>query len=86
VGVELITEIREKYPDKKLTLIHSRDQLLPRFGAKLHEFVISALRAKNIEVLLKERPALPPQSGQAVGETQIALSNGEKRIWDLIVR
>ncbi|KAI8686661.1 hypothetical protein LRP88_13090 [Fusarium phalaenopsidis] len=85
VGVELITEIREKYPDKKLTLIHSRDQLLPRFGAKLHEFVLSALRAKNIEVLLKERPALPAQSGQAVGETQIALSTGEKRIWDLII-
>ncbi|RMJ16281.1 hypothetical protein CDV36_004036 [Fusarium kuroshium] len=85
VGVELITEIREKYPDKQLTLIHSRDQLLPRFGAKLHELVLSTLRAKNIEVLLKERPVLPAQSGQAVKETQISLSNGEKRIWDLII-
>ncbi|KAM0426411.1 hypothetical protein ACHAPT_008458 [Fusarium lateritium] len=85
VGVELITEIREKYPDKKLTLLHSRDQLLPRFGAKLHELVLSTLRAKDIEVLLRERPALPEQAGQTVKETQMTLSSGETRTWDMVI-
>ncbi|GKU12678.1 unnamed protein product, partial [Fusarium langsethiae] len=59
VGIELVTEIREKYPDKQVTLIHSREQLLPRFGPKLHAHVMATLKKQNIEVLLGERPSYP---------------------------
>jgi NADH dehydrogenase FAD-containing subunit len=86
VGVELVTEIREKYPDKKVTLIHSRQQLLPRFGPKLHEHVLATLQKQNIEVLLGEKPAYPSDAGQSVQETTLVLANGATRTWDLVVR
>ncbi|KAM0548743.1 hypothetical protein ACHAPJ_009739 [Fusarium lateritium] len=85
VGVELATEIKEKYPEKKISLIHSRNQLLPRFGAKLHEYVLSALQNQDIEVLLGEKPAYPSDAGQAVRETPLSLANGEERSWDLVI-
>ena len=34
---EFATDIADVYPDKEITLVHSRDQLLPRFDKKMHE-------------------------------------------------
>jgi NADH dehydrogenase FAD-containing subunit len=85
VGIELVTEIREKYPDKEVTLIHSRQQLLPRFGPKLHDRVMGTLRKQNIEVLLGERPLYPSDAGQHVQETNLTLADGKERTWDLVV-
>lgn len=84
-GIELVTEIRAMHPDKKLSLVHSRVQLLPRFGPKLHSFVTNALRGMDIDVILAERPVLPDQAGKVVEETRVTLSTGETRIWDLVV-
>ncbi|KAH7183587.1 uncharacterized protein B0J16DRAFT_290217 [Fusarium flagelliforme] len=85
VGVELVTEIREKYPEKKVTLIHSRQHLLPRFGPRLHDHVLKTLEKHDIEVLLGERPAYPSDAGQHVQETNLPLASGEIRTWDLVI-
>ncbi|KAL4728108.1 hypothetical protein ACLX1H_004842 [Fusarium chlamydosporum] len=85
VGVELVTEIRAKYPDKRITLIHSRHHLLPRFGVKLHEHVLETLRKQGIEVLLCEKPAYPSDAGQRVQETSLTFADGETRTWDLVI-
>ncbi|KAL6915109.1 hypothetical protein ACHAPO_010290 [Fusarium lateritium] len=85
VGIELVTEIREKYPGKEVTLIHSRQQLLPRFGPKLHERVMETLKKQNIEVLLGERPSYPNNAGQSVQETSLTLADGKERTWDLVI-
>ncbi|KAI8710799.1 Pyr-redox-2 domain-containing protein [Fusarium sp. LHS14.1] len=58
---------------------------------KVHRQEVHSFAFKNIEVLLKERPALPSQAGQAgqagqpVQETQVAPSHGQKRISDLVI-
>ncbi|RBR15622.1 uncharacterized protein FIESC28_07263 [Fusarium coffeatum] len=85
VGVELVTEIKERYPDKQVTLIHSREHLLPRFGPKLHERVLETLQKQEIEVLLGERPAYPSDAGQLVQETSLKVATGETRTWDLVI-
>ncbi|KAJ4138745.1 hypothetical protein NW768_002617 [Fusarium equiseti] len=85
VGVELVTEMREKYPKKKVTLIHSRQHLLPRFGPRLHDLVLKTLQKQDIEVLLGERPVYPSDAGQYVKETSLTLANGETRTWDLVI-
>ncbi|KAI7767482.1 hypothetical protein LZL87_010810 [Fusarium oxysporum] len=85
VGVELSTEIKEEYPNKKVTLIHSRQQLLPRFGQKLHDHVISALKSQDIEVRLGERPVFPSDAGQSGQETSLTFSNGENKTFDLVI-
>ncbi|KAL6410992.1 hypothetical protein AUP68_07425 [Ilyonectria robusta] len=84
-GIELVTEIRARYPDKKISLVHSRHQLLPRFGPKLHSFVVDVLRGMDIDVILGERPVLPAQAGTVIEETQVTLSTGETKVWDLVV-
>lgn len=85
VGVELATDMKDRYPDKHVTLIHSRKQLLPRFGPKLHEHVLAKLREQGIEVLLGEKPTLPDDAGQIVRETNLKFINGETKTFDLVV-
>ncbi|KAM0354869.1 hypothetical protein ACHAPU_000705 [Fusarium lateritium] len=85
VGIELATEIKARHPDKDVTLIHSGQQLLPRFGPKLHDHVLAALQSQGIEVLLGERPTFSSNAGQIVEETILAFANGETRKFDLVI-
>ena len=34
--LEYVTDIAEAFPDKTVTLLHSRNQLLPKFDIKMH--------------------------------------------------
>ncbi|KAF5667181.1 apoptosis-inducing factor [Fusarium heterosporum] len=85
VGIELATEAKARHPEKTITLIHSRQQLLPRFGPKLHGHVLAELQSQGIEVLLGERPAYPSDAGQAVQETVLTFANGETKTFDLVI-
>ena len=61
VGVELAGEIREKYSFKKVTLVHSHDELLSAVDAnsignrKFAANALAILRGQDVEVLLGER-------------------------------
>ena len=37
VSIEFATDIADVYPNKTVTLVHSRGQLLPRFDRWMHE-------------------------------------------------
>lgn len=54
-GVELATDAQCKYPDKKVTLIHSRGALMHRFGKGLQEASLAAMEKLGGEVILNER-------------------------------
>lgn len=58
LGVEFATDIKSVYPDKKVTLIHSRKQLLPNFDYKVHEVALKRLQELGVKVVLGERLAL----------------------------
>ncbi|KAJ7765027.1 FAD/NAD-P-binding domain-containing protein [Mycena maculata] len=68
-GVQMVTDAKEYYPSKNITLIHSRDQLMNRFHPKLHEIVLEKLKAIGINVILGQRVKIPsshfPVSGPA---------------------
>ena len=36
-STEFATDIADVYPNKEITLVHSRDQLLPRFDKRMHD-------------------------------------------------
>ena len=36
-SAEFTTDIADVYPNKEVTLIHSQDQLLPRFDKRMHD-------------------------------------------------
>ncbi|PKX97016.1 NAD(P)/FAD-dependent oxidoreductase [Aspergillus novofumigatus IBT 16806] len=86
-GIELVTEIKEEYGRKHVTLIHSRDQLLPRFGPKIHEYVMADLQKRGVEILLRERPEIPRSAlGEAQGPMVLTMADGSKRHFDLVIQ
>ncbi|KAI7866706.1 hypothetical protein BDF14DRAFT_1882258 [Spinellus fusiger] len=61
VGIELASEIKEQYPEKEVTLLHSRDRYLPRYKISLHEITFSLLREVGVCQIMGERVILPPE-------------------------
>lgn len=53
VGVELAADIKSYYPAKDVTLVHSRERLLPRFGRKLHDHVLKTYDSLGIHTILE---------------------------------
>jgi NADH dehydrogenase FAD-containing subunit len=85
VGIQLASDIKDFYPDKDVTLVHSRGQLLNRFGKRLQDYALSALRDElKVRVLLNERPKMPAKGNMARSET-LTFSDGHEEQFDLIV-
>ncbi|OGM48091.1 hypothetical protein ABOM_002890 [Aspergillus bombycis] len=85
VGVELASDIKDFYPDKDVTLIHSRGQLMSHFGTRLQDYTLSALRDElKVRVLLNERPEMPAAGNMAQSAT-LTFSDGREEQFDLII-
>ncbi|KAF3931161.1 hypothetical protein ABW19_dt0200272 [Dactylella cylindrospora] len=54
-GVELATDAKSLYPEKSVTLIHSRDAVMHRFGPELQRAALDGLHQLGVEVVLGER-------------------------------
>ncbi|KAF9652776.1 hypothetical protein BDM02DRAFT_3266130 [Thelephora ganbajun] len=72
LGVQFATDVADVYPNKEVTLVHSRDQLLPRFDRWMHDTVMDRLREMNVRTLLNTRIDLnslktPPASPYTCG-------------------
>ncbi|KAF7907833.1 hypothetical protein EAE99_011903 [Botrytis elliptica] len=85
VGVELATDIKSFLPDKNVTLIHSRDRLLVRFGPQLHEAAYKRLQELGVKVYLNERPSLPNSKPFLPSETEIVFKDGQVETFDLVI-
>ncbi|KAE9380356.1 putative amid-like NADH oxidoreductase [Stipitochalara longipes BDJ] len=83
VGVQLSADIKSFYADKKVVLIHSREQLLSSFGVRLHEHVVGKLAALGVEVLLGERPPVP---GDGYWESaELTFEDERSEMFDLVI-
>lgn len=78
VGIEIATDIKDYFPQKEVTLFHSRERLLPSFGRRLHEYVVGALKKMDIRLVLGQRP-------ESVGKNHLRLADGAIEDFDLIV-
>lgn len=88
VGVEIATDIKSYYPQKQVTIVHSRRQLLPNFGLRLHDYVTKAVSKMGINLQLGERPSLPFQKRGSQGlftDSTLHSSKQGKQHFDLIV-
>ncbi|KAI0423973.1 FAD/NAD(P)-binding domain-containing protein [Xylaria sp. FL1042] len=54
-GVELATDTKSHYPDKTVVLVHSRDNVMHRFGPELQKAAMGGLRDLGIEVITGDR-------------------------------
>ncbi|KAI9486920.1 MAG: hypothetical protein EXX96DRAFT_551134 [Benjaminiella poitrasii] len=59
VGLELASEIKEHYPDKQVTLLHSRTRYLPRYMATVDVMVYDILKKRGVKQLIGDRVVLP---------------------------
>ncbi|KFY14773.1 hypothetical protein V492_02420 [Pseudogymnoascus sp. VKM F-4246] len=84
VGVELASDIKDFYPDKDVTLVHSRGQLLSHFGKRLQDYTLKALQELKIRVMLNERPRMPDGGSMARSAT-LTFSDGCEEKFDLII-
>lgn len=85
VGVQIAGDIKSIYPEKNVSLIHSRSQLLPNFGHRLHEYVLEQMKIMGVNVILSERPQLPSKSGFKESSTTLQFKDGKRENFDLIV-
>ncbi|KUJ07593.1 FAD/NAD(P)-binding domain-containing protein [Mollisia scopiformis] len=59
VGVQAATDIKELYPEKSVTLVHSRKTVMNRFHTKLHDIIEERCNELGIELKLGSRVKLP---------------------------
>ena len=76
----MATDIKAYYPDKDVTLLSSRDYLLPGFGRKLRDSALEASKAMGVNVILNERPAIQGDRGR-----ELHFADGHVKIFDLVV-
>ncbi|KAF2179497.1 putative amid-like NADH oxidoreductase [Zopfia rhizophila CBS 207.26] len=79
VGVELATDIKSFLPEKDVTLVHSRNQLLPTFGKRLHDHVMGVFEGMDIRVILNERPTFDLHG------TTLRFADNREEHYDLII-
>lgn len=82
VGLELSGELRDEYPTKKITVVHSQTLVLNQtYSVKFREMVGAQYRARNIEFILNDVVESLPVSGSG----EVGLKSGNKVQADLIV-
>ena len=65
-GVELATDAKALYPEKKITLIHSRSAVMHRFGRILQVAAKEGLEKLGVEVVLEDRVVAEDAVGKVV--------------------
>lgn len=61
VGVQMATDIKELYPEKSVTLVHSRAKLMNRFNSALHDIIAERCRELGVQMILGSRVKVPEQ-------------------------
>lgn len=79
-GYELATDAKHAYSDKDVTIVHSRDSVLNRFGPKLRQAAAATLNDLGVNVILEERLLT-----DEIIDGTIELSSGRKVLTDLVV-
>lgn len=87
VGVQLATDIKELYPDKDVTIIHSRNETMSRFDPRLHyDYVAPRCRELGIELLLRSRAVIPAEGFPEDGsEYTVSTQDGRTVTADLFI-
>ncbi|KAI1370762.1 FAD/NAD(P)-binding domain-containing protein [Hypoxylon crocopeplum] len=79
-GVELATDAKSKYPEKRVVLVHSRDAVMHRFGPRLQAAAMDGIKELGIDIIVGDR---------VVGEDKekgiAVLKSGKEIVCDYLV-
>ncbi|KIN02988.1 hypothetical protein OIDMADRAFT_52805 [Oidiodendron maius Zn] len=85
VGVQMATDIKELYPNKSVTLVHSRQLLMNKFHHKLHEIVEKSCADLSIKMVLGSRVKLPTNGYPTDGDFYVNLEDGSRIPSDMAI-
>ncbi|ORY24986.1 hypothetical protein BCR39DRAFT_545485 [Naematelia encephala] len=66
LGIQFATDLKSIYPEKQITLLHSRTQLMHLYPIAMHIAVMEALNKLKINVVLGERVVTWPQEPEHI--------------------
>ncbi|KAJ9616681.1 hypothetical protein H2200_000400 [Cladophialophora chaetospira] len=85
-GVQMATDLREYFPDKQVTLVQSRDRLMPKFHPEFHELIKRRFDELGVNFRTGARVVIP-QGGfpDEEGSVNVELSNGGVVSTDFVI-
>jgi NADH dehydrogenase FAD-containing subunit len=85
-GVQMACDIKEMFPAKIVTVVQSRDQLMPAFNRKLHDIIAQRFADLGINFLTGRRVRIPQtQTPGSPQPTDVELSDGTRIPADLVI-
>lgn len=86
MGVQMATDIKEIYPEKNVTLIHSREQIMNKFHPQLDGIIKERCEELGIKLKLGSRVKLPAKGYPTDGSTfNVELMDGTSVSTDFAV-
>ncbi|KAK7434547.1 hypothetical protein VKT23_020156 [Stygiomarasmius scandens] len=87
LGIQFATDIADIHPNKSVTLLHSRERLLPKFDPDMHTEIHLALESLGVKVILSERladrDALPKYNER--GQRVVKTTKGREIVADVVL-
>ncbi|KAK3989741.1 apoptosis-inducing factor A [Cladorrhinum sp. PSN332] len=82
VGVQMACDLKEIYPEKRVTLVHSRDQLMPVYHPALSDLIKDRFQELGVNPVTGSRVILPsggkfPTTYSAEEGQEVHLENGQ---------
>ncbi|WVQ78398.1 hypothetical protein IAT38_000484 [Cryptococcus sp. DSM 104549] len=76
LGIEYAADLKDLYPEKKITLLHSRTRMMPIYPIELHVIIVEALEKMGVDVVLGERVMTWPTNPDTYdGKTKIVTTD-----------
>ncbi|KAG8671962.1 hypothetical protein FPOAC1_005221 [Fusarium poae] len=86
VGVQMATDLGEVYPEKKVTLVHSRDRLMQLYHPKMDAIIRDRLQELGVDVVTGARANIPQDGFPTDGsEFELELKDGRTLSTNLVI-
>ncbi|CAE6461117.1 unnamed protein product [Rhizoctonia solani] len=90
LGIQFATDLKDIYPRKQITLLHSRMQLLPKFPEKMHDEVTKTMHRLDVSLILGQRLDLSttlPENAEydKQGRRVVKTESGKRICADLVL-
>ncbi|WVQ98865.1 hypothetical protein IAU59_005996 [Kwoniella sp. CBS 9459] len=72
LGIQFASDLKHKYPEKHITLLHSRTRVMPKYPIEFHIALMEGLKKLGVDVVLGERVMTWPEHPE--------LLDGKKKI------
>lgn len=77
VGIQMATDVKQLFPEKSVTIVHSRKNVMNRFHSKLHDIIEERAKELGIHLKLGSRVKIPEEGFPTDGrEFKVELQDG----------